>query len=134
MNTFKNYLNESIDYVNMMVSQYRNISSKPKEITISKYIKGSAKACFINSEKYVMKHPDCKYVVGIIMYTGVPITHTFVKCGNDYIDVTLEKNEDTIYYSVVELSFEEMESISDSTKHGRGHIDLYSINKFYREK
>jgi len=134
MLSFKQYLKESseaLSHINMIVGMYRNLDSNIKKVEVkhlsSKF--GGAKACFHNAQRLAKSKPESFYVLGFIIFHGIPIEHAWVKLSSgEYIDSTLDGIDE--YYSVLELSQEEMEPLIK--KYGDGYVDLSSVNRSKR--
>lgn len=75
---------------------------------------GIPKSCFYNAAKFVLDNPKFSYVVGIMMYRGIPIEHAWV-CDESGVhqEVTLKVIEGNIeYYPVVTMGHEELVTTS----------------------
>lgn len=114
--------------IKMMTQQLRHLDIDVKKITVAhKPTKTSQlKQCYNNSYRYVSAHPGSIYVLGYIIFHGIPIEHAFVQQGNSFYDVTLnpEGNE---YFKLVEVSDELLTDYVNSEQHAP---DLYSLNRF----
>lgn len=96
---------DAIQFLQHLASQYH---TKPLLVTNikTKYF-GKPKQCFNNSFRYLMlEQPQGKYILGYIIFKGVPIEHAWVKVGNQNYDVTLKDTSDIDYYQFFELDFE----------------------------
>jgi hypothetical protein len=104
---------DSLELVKVM-SQGYNLPSQPKKVDVahvtSKY--NTPKQCFDNAYHYLDALPtnitDCKYVIGFMLFRGIPVEHAWVKVGDQYLDPTLTSNADHEYFSLAELDFMEL--------------------------
>jgi len=65
--------------------------------------KGSAKACYRNAGRYVLDHPEYRYVEGFAMSTdlGMVVQHAWAADSMDLvIDRTWKDPEDSFYFGV----------------------------------
>lgn len=98
----------------VMVSSGYHLPSQPKKVDVahvaSKFNK--PKQCFDNAYRYLDSLPvnttDCQYVLGFLLFRGIPVEHAWVKVDGQYFDPTLTSHSDHEYYSLAELEFMEL--------------------------
>ena len=128
---------ESMDadsIIKMMTQGIRNVNLDIKELNNVKFKKQSGsqkKQCFNNSFKAMTGHPNSKYVLGYVMYKGIPIEHAWIKEGEQYFDVTLDPKQQDGYVSVYESDFD---SISEYVDKYQSAPSLYDLNRFFGKK
>lgn len=139
----KEFLSESdsgLATIKMICGMYHQLTSilDPEIINVSgkSYKKSSPKACFANSEQYVDNH-DSIYVLGFLLFQGIPIEHAWIREGSEYYDVTLGGTSDTeVYVKCIEISSSDLASYTEkyrlrvkskSKKPLIGYIDLSTL-------
>ena len=108
---------DGLDLVKVM-SQGYNLPSQPKKVDVahvaSKFNK--PKQCFDNAYHYLDSLPtnitDCQYVIGLMLFRGIPVEHAWVKVNGQYFDPTLTSHSDHEYYSLAELDFMELVDVA----------------------
>jgi hypothetical protein len=76
-------------------------------------------------------HPNSKYVLGYVMYKGIPIEHAWIKEGEQYFDVTLDPEKQDGYVSAYESDFDEISAYIDKY---HSAPSLYDLNRFFAKK
>lgn len=91
-----------------------NFKIKKVEVEYKPFSLSEIKQCFTNAYRYVSRNPDATYVLGYyLMFGTIPIEHVFVKQNGKYLDVTIDSDDERDeYYSVVELSDQEMHKLA----------------------
>lgn len=93
--------------VDHMASMY-GLKAKQVDVTFKKVSGSKTKECFDNSYRYVSSiNTEATYVLGYMLFHGMPIEHTWIKEGGKYHEITI-KSDDAEYYSLVEFNFSEL--------------------------
>lgn len=125
---------DGLDLVKVM-SQGYNLPSQPKKVDVahvaSKFNK--PKQCFDNAYHYLDSLPtnitDCQYVIGLMLFRGIPVEHAWVKVNGQYFDPTLTSHADHEYYSLAELDFMELIDVAATC----GAPSLYDYSRWLRK-
>lgn len=128
---------ESIDadgIIKMMTQGIRHLNLDIKELHNVKFKKrpgSQPKQCFNNAFKSLSASENSKYVLGYILFKGIPIEHAWIKEGNEYFDVTLDPSKQDSYISVYEAPYDEVFEYVDKY---HSAPSLYDLNRFFSKK
>jgi hypothetical protein len=89
------------------------------------------KACYNNALIAAKKKSGVEYVLGFVIFSGIPIKHAWNKYENTYFDLTSEvlgRPVGDMYFSVVEMSAEKAESL------GKLHSSASILQIYYEEE
>lgn len=120
---------ESPNLVTVMTQGIKNLALDIKLVKPD-YLKmpgAKAKNCFNNAYRYVMAHPESRYILGYALIHGVPIEHAWVRSGDQHIDVTLDPEKMEQYYEVLEVYPNTLLRYVVKNSHAP---DLFSLNRF----
>ena len=124
---------DELDLVHMMSGQCRHLTLGIKEVKVKPLnVRGSVpKQCFNNSFKYLLSHSSGHYVLGFVMFRGMPIEHAWVRINEEYLDVTLDGKLAADYVSVAEFTFDQ---VAEYVNQEECAPTLYDINRFLGNK
>jgi hypothetical protein len=102
------------------VQHYSHKSSKPKQ-------------CYNNAFRMISRIHDgqeVKYVLGVILFHGIPMEHAWVKHGEKYFDPTLDPKGNDAYYSMHELP---VDGLMAYVEENGSAPDLHDLDRFVRQ-
>ncbi len=127
---------DSQQLLQIMTRGYRNIPIKIQPVNVEKMIHpaSSRKQCYNNAFKALTHdglRDNDRYVLGIMIFMGVPIEHAWIKKDGKYFDPTLDPKSNDAYYSITELTHEQLQEFVEE----KGHApDLSDYDRFLRSK
>lgn len=142
LQTFMQEDDSGLAMVKMISGMYTKLASilDPEIVKVEgkSYSKSSPKACFANSEQYTRENPKSSYVLGYLLYQGIPIEHAWVFENGKYLDVTLDgTSESEVYVKCAVLTSSELSELTKrytasvkAKKLQIGYIDLVTLNRY----
>lgn len=128
-------MDDSKQLLAMMTSGLKNLDVGLKQVVVKHkpHKRSAKKECYNNSWRYIQDHYNekAKYILGYLLYMGVPIEHAWVKVGTEHFDVTLDPKNDDEYWQVCEVPDDLLAQYVDVEGHAP---DLYALNRFNAPK
>lgn len=109
----------------------KNIDIKEVNVEYQSHPHSKQKACFNNAFLTLSHNKNAYYVLGYVVYHGIPIEHAWIKENNIYYDVTLDPTKQDTYFSVAEFTLDE---IYPYVQQYKSAPSLYDMNRFLAMK
>ena len=120
----KMLLEQEMNIIDHMASMY-GLKAKKVDVSFKKVSSSKTKECFDNAYKYVTRNTEATYVLGYMLFHGMPIEHAWIKEKGKYHEITIQ-SDDAEYYSLVEFNFSELLAFTEKSLRAP---DLYEYRK-----
>lgn len=119
--------------LDILLNQWNlNIQPEQVSVTYKEYRRSLPKECYRNAFNYVSGNINTRsYILGYLVYRGIPIEHAWVKENDVYYDITLDNTEQDQYYKLIEISGSDL---MDYILQTRELIDIYTYKRIKENK